>query len=154
MGRIGTYRGFDRLLGAAAALFLTLALALTLAGCGSDVVDKTQRDGFQVDHDNPSSVVEAIFVVAKGADAKILGGLCDPNGQVDLDVRRICEYAHGFDPEGEFPMFFGEGKVAGPHQILGDRAWVPFLFGPNGDKRDTIQLVRREGKWYLEQFLQ
>lgn len=125
---------------------------MAMFGCGgNEVVDKTAVD-FAVDHADPQSVVEVIFVVARGGDARLLSGLCDPTGQADLDTRRICDYAEGFDREGEFPMFFGEGKLDGAAVVLGTQAWVPFLFGPNGDERDTMELVNREGKWYLEQF--
>lgn len=130
---------------------VSLALG-TLAACGAEVQDRTERD-VAVDHSDPRSVMETVFKVARGeAEATVLAGLCDPLARHDLDVRRICDYAAGFDPSGEFPMFFAEGKLVGEPYGEGDRAWIPFVFGPEGNKIDTMELVQREGKWYLEQF--
>ena len=59
---------------------------------------------------------------------------------------------NGFDPDGEFPMFWGSGKVDGAAILNGSNALVPILFGPRGDRRDTLELVKRGEKWYLLRF--
>lgn len=101
---------------------------------------------------DPRNVVDAVFQAARSGHPAFLEDLCDPLPPTQIDVRRICDYAAGFDPEGEFPMFFANGRLVGSVLEQGDQAWVPFYFGPNGDRLDTMELVKREGKWYLERF--
>ncbi|MFN8394045.1 MAG: hypothetical protein U0176_05160 [Bacteroidia bacterium] len=113
--------------------------------------DKTSPDNSGPES-TPEAVVEGIFAVAKGGDPKLLADLCDPEGQGDIETRRICDYANGFDPDGEFPMFWGSGKVDGAAIVNGSNALVPILFGPRGDRRDTLELVKRGEKWYLLRF--
>jgi hypothetical protein len=122
-------------------------------GCagGSDPAAATSgKQG--VDRSDPKNVVEAIFKAAKTGDASHLQGLCDPKLTTDIDARRICDYAAGFDPEGEFPMFFASGRIVGNRRETDDWAEVPFVYGPNGDLLDTMVLAKRDGKWYLEAF--
>ncbi len=133
-------------------LFVAVGIVLMLAGCESDPAAKQLSAEYMVDFNDPRSVVGAIFAVANGANPKLLEGLCDPSAECDLDVRWICDYAVGFDKNGEFPMFFAAGKLVGPLAIVENRAFVPILFGPNGDLHDTLELVRKNEKWYLERF--
>lgn len=135
-------------------MYLSLIIQgmLLFTGCETSEADATSAAAITVDHTNPASVVEAIFQAAKTGDASLLQGICDPSGNAHLDVRRICDYANGFDKEGEFPMFFAEGRLNGDAYISGETAKVPFLFGPDGDKPDTMDLVKRDGKWYIERF--
>jgi hypothetical protein len=51
--------------------------------------------------------------------------------------------------EDGFATNFEFGKVAGAAEISGDKAIVPIKFGPNGDKQETFQLVKRGNRWYL-----
>jgi hypothetical protein len=131
-----------------------VGLLLLLQACGTAGADPDHDHTPQaLDPSDPVQVVAAIFAVAGGhLGAAVLGKLCDPLGHNDIDTRRICDYAAGFDPDGEFPMFFKAGRLNGAAFVEGDRAWVPFLFGPDGDRPDTMQLVRRDGNWYLLEF--
>jgi hypothetical protein len=128
---------------------------LLLQACGSAATEAeaTASGPKGLDQTDPAQVVAAIFEVASGRAApEVLAQLCDPAAQNDNDTRRICDNAAGFDPEGEFGMFFKAGKLSGPAQVEGDFALVPFLFGPKGDEAENMELVRRNGKWYLSQF--
>jgi hypothetical protein len=135
-------------------LVFVMLLGSFLTSCGTEVENKTEPDEVQtgIDHSSPEKVVAAVFAIAGDTNAALLAELCDPLKENDVDTRRICEYASGFDKEGEFPMFFKAGKLDGAAEINGDYARVPFRFGPAGDKRDTMECIRREGKWYLSQF--
>lgn len=135
-------------------LFAIVLLGLVaMTACESqDASASNPSNGFSVNSSDPANVVDAVFEAAKTGNASLLKGLCNPAGTFDLDARRICDYASGFDKEGEFPMFFARGKRNGEVQQSGDQASVPFLFGPNGDKPDTMDLVKRDGKWYIECF--
>ena len=107
---------------------------------------------YQVDHSDPSKVLQAVFDVAAGADAAILGNLCDPKGQNDGDTRRICDLAGGFDQEDEFVHYFQHAKLKGEARTENGMAYVPFLFGPQGDRDEEMELIERDGKWYLMRF--
>lgn len=123
-------------------------LLLICLGCGDAASKK-----FALDAGDPVSVMNAVFAVARGdAPTTLLAELCDPAAKNDADTRRICAYADGFDADGEFPMFFAEGKINGDAEIREDTADVPFLYGPNGSDVETMKMIRREGKWYLFQF--
>ena len=129
------------------ACFVSLVL-LAFSGCGN-----SKSAPFALDASDPTSVMEAVFTVARGeAPASVLAQLCDPEGQNDADTRRISAYSAGFDADGEFPMFFAEGKINGDVIILEDSADIPFLYGPNGTDVESMKMIRRDGKWYLFQF--
>jgi len=51
-----------------------------------------------------------------------------------------------------FATFFSKGKINGNATIEGDKAQVPILFGPDGTKDETMNLVKKDNKWYLQSF--
>jgi len=103
---------------------------------------------------SPESVVQAIFDAAQSGDLSSLKGLCDPLGENDGDTQAICDLATDAANRDEFVQYFFTGKVNGSAQIgpAGDKATVPFLFGPDGDSEGTMTLVNRDGQWYLFDF--
>jgi len=105
-----------------------------------------------LDFTDPVKVVQAIFDAAKNKDIVILTALCDPKGENDGDTRRICEVAKDPKKLAEFVTWFAKGKVTGKAVIKGDRAVVPFLFGPDGKRKEEMHLIKRAGKWYLYNF--
>lgn len=108
----------------------------------------------EVDFSDPAAVVDAIFVAAKSGDDADLASLCDPQGENDGDTREyICEMTADSGGWGEFVEYFSEGSVAGDAVIDGDEAAVPILFGPGGKRDETMNLIRRNGGWYLMSFL-
>lgn len=111
-----------------------------------------KKESYQVDHSDPAKVLQAVFDVAGGAEASVLGQLCDPMGQNDQDTRRICDLAGGFAPDDEFVLYFRNGKLNGDAMIDGKVAMVPFLFGPDGDREESMKMVQRDDKWYLSAF--
>jgi len=105
-----------------------------------------------VDHSTPTSVVETLFAVARGADASLLAGLCDPAGENDGDTSRLCELGTEHDGWGEFVEWFEEGVIDGEVQYEDGRATVPIQFGPDGTRSEEMVLIQRDGKWYLLSF--
>ena len=81
----------------------------------------------------------------------MMKNLCDPKNENDGDTRDICQLKDE-KIQKEFVKYFKNGKLNGETQIDGDKAIVPFLFGPNGDKKEEMKLVKRDGKWYLYDF--
>ena len=105
-----------------------------------------------VDYANPAAVVQAVFSAAATGDYVNLSGLCDPLGENDGDTALICEITTGHANENDFIQIFANGRINGDVIINGERAELPFLFGPAGDQQETMILILRDGRWYLLEF--
>lgn len=98
---------------------------------------------------SPEAVVQAIFDAAKTQDFATLPGLCDPLGQNDEDTALICAITAQHPQKDAFVQIFAPGKISGKAIVKDNQAQVPFLFGPAGDKEETMDLILRDGQWYL-----
>jgi hypothetical protein len=137
--------------------------ALLVAACGKDEPAKTSStpEGTKpaptgtkptLDASSPRALAESIFAIAKGGDLSLLPPIADPVDP-DGDTKDIAEIAKApAERQAEFRRFFGPGRVTGEPKVEGDRAEVPILFGPNGDKPETFRMVRRDGRWHLQSF--
>lgn len=130
--------------------FIVILIAVFLFSCGGNS---------QVDQTKPESILNAVFNAANTGDYVVLKDLCDPKGESDKDAQMICEVAaEDADEEliAEFRKYFSKGKIAGAVDIETDDgveyAEIPFNFGPDGDEREIMVLVKRDGKWYLHSF--
>lgn len=102
---------------------------------------------------DPAWVVNQIFKAAKNSEYEILLKLCDPKGEGDSDTRNICStYISPIEARDQFNTYFKFGQIIGKPVIVEDQAKVQIKFGPNGDKDETMNLVNRDGKWYLSSF--
>lgn len=106
----------------------------------------------EVDFTDPTSVLQAVFTAAQTENFAVLSGLCDPLGESDDDTAMICAITDDHPDKDMFIEYFATGKVNGDAVINGDRAEVPFLFGPDGDREETMGFVQRDGQWYLSDF--
>ncbi len=114
--------------------------------------DQTNATG-AIDQSSPDKVVTAIFDAARNGDFTPLKTLLPPSGKHDGDVERVCGAADAdAETKASFTSFFKTGKVSAPARISGDKAQVDFLFGPDGTKKETMNLILEEGKWYLGSF--
>ena len=109
-------------------------------------------EGLSVDFTDPVSVLQAVFTAARTEDFAALSGLCDPRGENDDDTALICAITAEHPDKDSFVEYFAPARVAGNAAVDGDRAEIPFLFGPDGAQQETMGLVQREGKWYLTDF--
>lgn len=136
-------------------------------------LDSLAQD-FDLNHENPTSVVNAIFHAAETGEYEILGGLCDPLARGDGDVKNICQLGYGFseaqkkeleengksvdDFKKEFKDVFGKGEIIGNTKFesndYGNYAKVDFYFYPDGSnkRKETMNLVQRGNNWYLSSF--
>lgn len=120
---------------------------------------------YDLDRKDPESVVGAVFYAAQSDDYAILEDLAAPKG--DGDTRRLAALAklHSRAPNAPetlkkikaFKHFFEKGQLTGEVQYWstedGTRmAQVGFLFGPDGQKNECMQLVERKKHWYLFSF--
>jgi len=105
-----------------------------------------------LDFTDPISVLQAVFTAAQTEDFTVLSSLCDPLGENDDDTAMICDITADHPTKETFIEHFAQGKINGDAIINGDSAQVPFLFGPDGDQEETMNLIQRDGKWYLSDF--
>ena len=57
----------------------------------------TFSQGYTVNYESPTSVVNAIFYAAKTGEFEVLGTLCDPVGKGDGDVKNLCKLGYGLN---------------------------------------------------------
>lgn len=99
---------------------------------------------------DPKKVVQMVFDAAKSGEYESLMTICDPLGEGDGDTRRICGVANAdAEFQKEFVEYFKHGQVIGEPTIDGDKAMVQIKFGPQGGKDETMNLINRNGNWYL-----
>jgi len=105
----------------------------------------------KVDSSDPAAVLQAVFDAARSGDHSQLAtlGSSGPDG----DVQMILGVPKGDEKiKTMFVTFFGKGKVVGTPRIQGDKAEVDFLFGPDGKKPETMNLIKEGGQWRLHSF--
>lgn len=102
---------------------------------------------------DPASVINYIFESAKNRDFSNFRNLCDPYGENDSDVNRIC-YAEMMmqKQQANLKAEFENGRIIGEPKIDGDKAEVEFAFGPSANRLEKMKMVKRNGLWYLSGF--
>jgi hypothetical protein len=107
-----------------------------------------------IDLTNPVAVVQAVFAAADTDEFDTLAGLCDPIGENDGDTRDICNLATDEANRGSFVESFATGRITGGVQLSedGSQIEIGILFGPDGQREETMTLINRDGKWYLFSF--
>ena len=116
---------------------------------------------------SPESVMRTIFQAAKTGEVGILKFLLPPydeqTGEIpcDGDCIAICnpgnesmkdELKGNYVSVGDFKEYFSKAKIIGTPSITGDEAKVYFVFGPNLERNETMNMQRINGKWYLSSF--
>lgn len=105
------------------------------------------------DQSTPKGVAEIIFGAAQSGDYSKLKDLCDASLEADADSKHICDVTTGDDElKVQFKEHFSKGTVTGEAVIEGDNAKVDILFGPDGTKKETFNMTKKDGKWYLVSF--
>ena len=142
----------------------TLAATLALCafcGCGSKDEPAPKTAGGPgaaapakptLDASSPKALAESIFAIAQSGDLALLAPVADP---VDADGDAKDVAGVGKAPEtrqAEFRQHFGPGKVSGEVKTEGDKASVPILFGPDGKRPETLEMVKRGDRWHLQSF--
>ncbi len=105
------------------------------------------------DQSTPKGVAEIIFGAAQTGDYSKLKDLCHASLEPDADSKHICDVTTGDDElKANFKEHFSKGTVTGEAVIEGDNAKVEILFGPDGTKKETLNMTKKDGKWYLVSF--
>ena len=127
-----------------------LVVVVGLFGCGGE--EKGGGAGGKaavtVDQSSPKGLAESIFAAARSGELAVLEGIAAPDA--DGDSKQVAGVAKAdAKKQDEFKTYFATGKVNGEVTIEGARAAVPILFGPDGTKPETFNLVKIDGKWFL-----
>ena len=116
---------------------------------------------------SPENVMNTIFQAAQTGEVGILKFLLPPynerTGKIpcDGDCIALCnpgnesireELRGNYVTLGDFKEYFSKAKVIGTPSINGDGAKVNFVFGPNLERNETMNMRRIHGKWYLNSF--
>jgi len=116
------------------------------------------------DQSTPDGVVQGVITAARWGHLSYLHQLCDPQKENDGDTECLCALSPKFETEkcpedsgnrltpAQFAEYFARASVQGEPRVEGDRAEVDFLFGPEGKRGETMELIKRGDKWYLLQF--
>ncbi len=104
-----------------------------------------------IDQSRPEAVLQAVFDAAKSGNAVPLKTL---EGQgSDGDVKQVCRVSDaGEEGIAMLKSYFEKGKIVGEAKIQGDNASIDFLFGPDGTKSETMNLIKVGDKWFLYSF--
>lgn len=102
--------------------------------------------------EGPEQVVEAVFDAARHDDDAWLLDLCGFGVETDGDVEALCGLRIDGEEWDAFVEAFRTGEVTGPAAVEGDRARVPFRFGPDGDRPEVMELRNVSGRWVLVSF--
>ena len=132
-------------------LVLTMFSGMALALEPPTKAPKTGQN--VVDHTKAENVLDAVFRAARTSNARLLSGLCDPKGEGDQETRTICGLSQ---PSPEFEVFkanFEKGvRISAVPRIRGNRAVLNFLYGGTGKRPEQMNLIQRNGLWYLLSF--
>jgi hypothetical protein len=113
-------------------------------------MEYTKTFDFQKD---PVNLMKYIFESAKKGDFSNFRHLCDPYGENDRDVSRICNIEMLPEKMKQvFKISFENGRIIGEAKIEGDRAKIEFTYGISTNMLEEMGLVRRNGLWYLSGF--
>ena len=132
----------------------------------TEETENTDENIVQDPNSSPESAVNTIFQAAKSGEVGVLKFLLPPydeNGEMpcDGDCKALCnpgnesmkdELRNNYIPLNDFKSYFANGKIVGSPSISGNEASVNFVFGPNLENNETMNLQEIEGKWYLKSF--
>ncbi|MCG8891857.1 hypothetical protein G1K96_12495 [Tenacibaculum finnmarkense] len=98
----------------------------------------------------PKNVIEYIFESAKEENFEDFRNLCDPYGENNRNVNKIClaEILQKKEKQQLIDMF-KNGRIIGDIKISGNSAIIEFAYGLNSNKLEKMSLVKRNNLWYL-----
>ena len=102
---------------------------------------------------DPASVMKYIFESAKKGDFSNFRNLCDPYGEYPNELNQICFAEMMMDKQqAKLKADLENGRIIGKASINGDKAEVEFAFGPSSNQLEKMEMVNRNGLWYLGGF--
>lgn len=102
--------------------------------------------------EEPTAPVEAMLRALREGDAEALSRVCDPEGGLDGDARRVCSASPADAASwAQLRAWLGAAKVVGLVPVGPNEARVDVEMGPDG-RRVAMTVVERDGRWYLRSF--
>lgn len=101
----------------------------------------------------PKGTIEHLINAAKNEDFSKLRNLVDPYGEFDRDVFDICLVEiYPNDMKEQWKNEFTNGRIMGITKVTDETAAVEIAMGISSNKLETINLVKRQDKWYIQSF--
>lgn len=136
--------------------FLMIILAITACKTTDTMRSKSLNA-------SPTVVMKTIFEAAQTGKMDKLPSLLPPKdlGSCDGDCKALCnagnesmrkELGHNYTTVEQFKEYFAKAKIVDEPRIEENKAQVDFLFGKDGTRKETMNLQKLDGKWYLESF--
>lgn len=125
---------------------------LAISGCNSkkEITGGNPSTPVEDPQSTPAAVANTIFDAAQTGDYTALPALIASDA--DGDSKRIAAVASDAKTQVEFKKYFEKATLNGAPVIDGDKASVKIFFGPDGNKEETFEMVKVDGKWFLRSF--
>jgi len=102
---------------------------------------------------SPRNTLEEAFKAARTGNFSYLHLLCDPEGNNDGDTQKLCNLQNGtLADKLDYRVQFKLAHSLEEKYIDENRATVRFKFGKKAQLFETMNLVKRDNKWYLISF--
>jgi hypothetical protein len=101
----------------------------------------------------PKGTIEYLLKAANNEDYSQLRNLVDPYGEFDDDAFAIC-LVEMYPPElkERWKNEFAQGRIMGTPILKEQTAEIEIAIGRSSNKLETIHLVKRNDKWYIQSF--
>lgn len=101
----------------------------------------------------PKGTIEHLIKSAENGDYSKLRNLVDPYGEFDRDAFAICLVEmYPDEMKTQWKNEFASGRIMGTPKINGQTAEIEIAIGISSNKLETIHLVQRQDKWYIQSF--
>jgi hypothetical protein len=102
----------------------------------------------------PKGTIKHLIKSAETEDYSKLRNLVDPYGEFDRDAFAICLVEMYPDEiKTQWKNEFASGRIMGASKISRQTAEIEIAIGISSNKLETIHLVQRQDKWYIQSFL-
>jgi hypothetical protein len=101
----------------------------------------------------PEGTVKQLIISAMKEDYSKLRYLIDPYGEFDQDAFSISLIeSYPQEMKIEWRNQFANGRIMGEPRVNLETAEVEIAMGISSDRLQTIQLIKRQDRWYIQSF--
>ncbi|MEQ9062787.1 MAG: hypothetical protein RIE58_01325 [Vicingaceae bacterium] len=102
--------------------------------------------------DRPKAVIEQLILFAKNKDYSKLRYMMDPYGEYDEDIFWLCFSYLSEDGKKAFVDAFENARIMNEYEYGPTNAGIEVAIGSSSNRLETIKLIKRFDKWYLQSF--
>lgn len=101
----------------------------------------------------PEGTIKHLIESAENEDYSKLRNLIDPYGEFDQDAFAICIVEmYPEEMKTQWKNEFAKGRIIGMPELSEQTADVEIAMGISSNRLETIHLVKRQDKWYIQSF--